>query len=156
MKVLNLQCDVQHAFEGWFSDDADYQQQIDNNILRCPVCDSEKILKLPSAPRLNLSGVKSTEAHAQPANANDSMTEMMSLPKSQLQAMLLEATRQLMAGTKDVGERFADEARRMHYGEKPHEAIRGRASKEEADALHDEGIDFIALAIPASLKEPLQ
>ncbi len=163
MKVLNLQCDTQHPFEGWFSDEADYEQQLERHILRCPLCDSDKIIKLPSAPRLNLSGASSSSSSSvEPQSvqhseaASDGHTELMSLPQAQLQKAMMQAMRQMMANTKDVGERFADEARRMHYGEAPHEAIRGRASREEAEALHDEGIEFMAMPSMPALKEPLQ
>jgi hypothetical protein len=159
MKVLNLQCDTQHPFEGWFSDEADYQQQLKRRLLRCPMCDSDKIIKLPSAPRLNLSGASaSTEAESVHSShaASESPTELMSLPQAQLQKAMMQAMRQMMSNTKDVGERFAEEARRMHYGEAPHEAIRGRASREEAEALHDEGIEFMAMPSMPALKEPLQ
>nr|WP_249225868.1 DUF1178 family protein [Shinella sp. XGS7] len=73
---------------------------------------------------------------------------------SRLQQAALQALRQVMAKTEDVGERFAEEARRMHYGEAEERAIRGRASREDALALVDEGIELIAL--PEALKNPLQ
>lgn len=156
MKVLNLQCELGHGFEGWFSDEQDYEQQLSSKLLVCPLCESASITKLPSAPRLNLSGVKSDEAKpAEPIAASDH-NELMSLPQAQLQRALIEAARQMMANTKDVGERFAEEARRMHYGEVEHSGIRGKASREEAEALREEGIEFMSMPIPAALKEPLQ
>lgn len=151
MKVLNLQCELGHGFEGWFSDEQDYEQQLTTKLLLCPLCESASITKLPSAPRLNLSGAKAIESA--PASDNN---ELISLPQSQQQRALLEAARQMMANTKDVGERFAEEARRMHYGEVAHEAIRGKASREEAVALREEGIEFMSMPLPAALKEPLQ
>jgi hypothetical protein len=151
MKVLNLQCELGHGFEGWFSDEQDYEQQLTTKLLLCPLCESASITKLPSAPRLNLSGAKAIES----APASDH-NELISLPQSQQQRALLEAARQMMANTKDVGERFAEEARRMHYGEVAHEAIRGKASREEAVALREEGIEFMSMPLPAALKEPLQ
>lgn len=153
MKVLNLQCELGHGFEGWFSDEADYEEQTASQLLRCPLCDSSHIIKLPSSPRLNLSTAK-----AEPLQQADKH-ELMSVPQDatlHMQRRMLEAARQLMSNTKDVGERFAEEARRMHYGEAAPEAIRGRASHEEAQALHEEGIEFMALPMPAMLKEPLQ
>jgi hypothetical protein len=155
MKVLNLQCELGHGFEGWFSDEQDYEQQLSSKLLICPLCESASITKLPSAPRLNLSGAKAIESTSASDNNADN-NELISLPQSQQQRALLEAARQMMANTKDVGERFAEEARRMHYGEVAHEAIRGKASREEAVALREEGIEFMSMPLPAALKEPLQ
>jgi hypothetical protein len=155
MKVLNLQCELGHGFEGWFSDEQDYEQQLSSKVLVCPLCESASITKLPSAPRLNLSGAKAVES-APASDVGVDKNELISLPQSQQQRALLEAARQMMANTKDVGERFAEEARRMHYGEVAHEAIRGKASREEAVALREEGIEFMSMPLPAALKEPLQ
>jgi hypothetical protein len=68
----------------------------------------------------------------------------------------MKAVRHLLANTEDVGERFADEARRIHYGEAPERGIRGQASEQEREALRDEGIEVMPLPLPAALKEPLQ
>jgi hypothetical protein len=155
MKVLNLQCELGHGFEGWFSDEQDYEQQLSSKLLICPLCESASITKLPSAPRLNLSGAKAVES-TPASDVGVDKNELISLPQSQQQRALLEAARQMMANTKDVGERFAEEARRMHYGEVAHEAIRGKASREEAVALREEGIEFMSMPLPAALKEPLQ
>jgi hypothetical protein len=64
--------------------------------------------------------------------------------------------RQVLAQTTDVGENFAEEARKIHYGEQPERGIRGTATREETQMLFDEGIDVLPLALPAALKEPLQ
>jgi hypothetical protein len=157
MKVLNLKCELGHGFEGWFSDEQDYEQQLATKLLVCPLCESASITKLPSAPRLNLSGAKRGEgATSNSSHTSSDNNELISLPQSEQQRALLEAARQMMANTKDVGERFAEEARRMHYGEAAHEAIRGKASREEAVALREEGIEFMSMPLPAALKEPLQ
>jgi hypothetical protein len=156
MKVLNLQCELGHRFEGWFSDEQDYQQQLSSKLLICPLCESASITKLPSAPRLNLSGAKRDETVPSQLTPPADHNELISLPQSEQQRAFIQAARQMMANTKDVGERFAEEARRMHYGEVAHEAIRGKASREEAVALREEGIEFMSMPLPAALKEPLQ
>jgi hypothetical protein len=74
----------------------------------------------------------------------------------QLQALWVQAVRHVMAHTEDVGERFADEARRIHYGDAPDRGIRGQASPEQAVELAEEGIDVLPLPIPKALKEPMQ
>jgi hypothetical protein len=140
MKVYNLTCEHDHHFEGWFASEEDFKTQVNDSYIRCPVCDSNVITKLPSAPRLNLSG-----ALASPTDV-----------RAQVQSQIMELVRQVVSKTEDVGERFAEEARRIHYNEAPERAIRGVASVAECEALNDEGIDVIALPIPEALKQPLQ
>ena len=73
-----------------------------------------------------------------------------------LQSQSLRAVRQVLNSTEDVGERFPEEARRIHYGEVEERGIRGRASREDADALREEGIEVMALPLPAAVKGPVQ
>ena len=73
-----------------------------------------------------------------------------------LQAAWLQTVRHLMDNTEDVGNHFAEQARRMHYGEEPQRGIRGQASPEERDALRDEGIETLSIPVPAALKGPVQ
>jgi hypothetical protein len=75
---------------------------------------------------------------------------------AELQAMWLKAVRHVLAHTEDVGQRFAEEARRIHYGEVPERGIRGQVSSEQRDELADEGIEIIALPLPRALDGPLQ
>ena len=144
MKVLNLRCPHDHRFEGWFASDADEASQRERGLLTCPLCGDKDVQRLPSAPRLNLG------ATAAPAEA-------VALPApGDLQAKWLRAVRQMMERTEDVGGRFAEEARRIHYGEVPQRGIRGQATPGEAEALRDEGIEVMALALPAALKGTVQ
>jgi hypothetical protein len=103
-------------------------------------------VRLPSAPRLNVS------RHAAPAEParGEPGTEMT------LQSQWLRAVRQVLNSTEDVGERFPEEARRIHYGEVEERGIRGRASREDAEALREEGIEVMALPLPAAVKGPVQ
>lgn len=140
MKVYDLGCEHDHCFEGWFSSEADFTAQQEQGHIECPVCESRKVRKLPSAPRLNLSTPQT------PANE----------PAVQLQAKVMEFLRQVVANTEDVGARFAEEARRIHYKETPERAIRGVASIQECEALTDEGIDIVALPLPKAAKQTLQ
>ena len=78
------------------------------------------------------------------------------MPEAELQKAWLQVVRQVMANTEDVGERFADEARRIHYGETEERGIRGQASPEETRALLEEGIGVMPLPIPKALKGPVQ
>ena len=155
MKVLNLQCAQGHGFEGWFGSDDDYQQQQADGRLCCPLCDDRHISQLPSAPRLNLSGARepmpassSVDSPAPPA-ADIPVPAGASL---QGQALWLKMVQRVMKDTVDVGERFPEEARRMHYGEAQQRGIRGQASAEERAELADEGIEVMPLPLPAGLK----
>jgi hypothetical protein len=144
MKVFNLQCERGHAFEGWFASEDAYVEQGARGLVECPLCASREVLRLPSAPRLNLSSAAREPATGAPATPEQRSVE----------ALWLRAVRHVMAQTEDVGERFADEARRIHYGEAAERGIRGRASHDEAEALRDEGIDVHALPWPASVDGP--
>jgi hypothetical protein len=151
MKVYNLCCDAGHPFEGWFGSESDFLTQMDHAKIACPLCGSSRIEKRPSAPRLNLSGAKAPEQDLPlPASA------ARPAPTPNSAASMLALARQVLANTEDVGEQFAEEARRIHYQDAPERAIRGVASEEERAELQDEGIDVFPLLIPAALKETLQ
>jgi hypothetical protein len=144
MKVIDLRCQSGHRFEGWFASDDDFLDQNGRSQIECPLCSDKVIVRLPSAPRLNLSSA-SPPAEPQPANNDISV-----------QARWMQMVRQVLANTEDVGAKFADEARRIHYGETPERGIRGQASAQEREALADEGIEVHPLPIPAALKDNLQ
>lgn len=154
MLVLNLACEQGHGFEGWFGSADDFDQQRERGLLSCPLCGNGQVSRRPSAPRLNLA-TSPREAQPQPDTASAPVGTQPDLPQ-QLQRRLLQAVRQVMAQTEDVGERFAEEARRIHYGEAQQRGIRGQASVDEARALADEGIEVVALPVPDALKGPLQ
>ena len=128
-------------------------------LVECPLCGAKDIQKLPSAPRLNLGDRREREVAAPtqvPVRQAQSVSDMFAVGSPVDQAAYLKALRQLVASTEDVGERFATEARRMHYGEAEHRNIRGRASAREAIELLEEGIDVMPLPLPAAVKETLQ
>ncbi len=145
MKVLDLQCSHAHSFEGWFASEDDFRSQLERGLVECPLCGDAGIVKLLSAPRLNLGAVR-----------EEPKQQVMSTGDASLQTAWLKMVRHVLANTEDVGERFPEEARRIHYGETDERAIRGQASREETESLAEEGIAVMPLPIPASLKEPLQ
>ncbi|HJV96031.1 MAG TPA: DUF1178 family protein [Albitalea sp.] len=149
MKVLNLSCAHGHSFEGWFASEDDFQSQFERGLVECPLCADKSITRLPTAPRLNVSKARDPALlkAAEPADADVAMT---------MQTAWLRAVQHVMAHTVDVGERFAEEARRIHYGEVDERAIRGRTTLDEAQALQDEGIAVLSLTVPAALKGPVQ
>ena len=154
MKVLDLRCANGHGFEGWFASEDDYLGQNGRRLVECPLCADRVITRLPSAPRLNLSGAREPQA-ATPATTPASTPPGPPQP-ADLQAMWLQTVRHVMANTEDVGERFAAEARRIHYGETPQRGIRGQTTDEERHALSEEGIEVMSIPVPAALKGPVQ
>ena len=175
MKVLNLQCSHQHSFEGWFGSEADFQSQLSRGLIECPLCADSRIQKLPSAPRLNFGGYQARDSDLPDATPHMPSkataigplnTEVIrsnpfegSSPDAMsptAQAAFLNALRQVVANTQDVGQRFADEARRMHYGETDARSIRGQASAREVVDLLEEGIEVMPLPMLPALKETLQ
>jgi hypothetical protein len=153
MKVLDLQCAHGHVFEGWFASEDDFQGQLGRGLVECPMCADTAIAKRLSAPRLNL-GALAPELAAAPAPSG--AQQVMVPPEAALQAAWLKAVAHVMTHTEDVGEQFAQEARRMHYGEADERGIRGQATREETQALLEEGIAVMPLLVPPALKGPLQ
>ncbi|MDR0478260.1 MAG: DUF1178 family protein [Burkholderiaceae bacterium] len=164
MKVLDLQCAQGHNFEGWFSSEQDFRQQTGSGLLACPLCGQTRITRLLSAPRLNLRGgdggnntdqaadsvsTQGNESSPAPANSAPGMPVA-------LQVAWLRMVRHMLTHTEDVGQRFADEARRIHYGQAPERGIRGKASPAETEALLDEGIAVLPLPIPDGMDGPVQ
>ncbi|WP_397532838.1 DUF1178 family protein [Roseateles sp.] len=156
MIVLNLGCTAGHRFEGWFGSSADYETQQQRKLLTCPVCGHDQVQRLPSAPRLNVSHLRDarpetasdTSAVTAPAGTAIERTPAEADPlHQQLQALAARALAQVLAQTEDVGQRFAEEARRIHYGETEARGIRGQTSVKEAHALQEEGIELLALPL---------
>jgi len=153
MKVLDLQCAQGHPFEGWFSSEDDFVEQKARLLVCCPLCGDADVLKKLSAPRLNLSPQRSA------TNEEASPNTPVALAKSQTahhMAAWLEMSSKLLGNTTDVGERFAEEARKIHYGEVPEHAIRGQATLKETRELVDEGIAVLPLLLPEAAKGRLQ
>lgn len=150
IKVFNLRCAQAHAFEGWFSSAEDFEAQQGRGLLSCPLCGSAEVTKAPSAPYIG-------SQLSEPAHAAVSTKQPAAMPTpAQLQAMFVKMAREIAASTEDVGPRFAEEARRIHYNEAPERGIRGVASKDEAQALEEEGISVMPLPFAHLLKDPLQ
>jgi hypothetical protein len=145
MKVLNLHCSHSHTFEGWFGSEDDFQSQLARGLLECPMCGDTSVTKMPSAPRINLG-----------AGKQEPRGDVVTTHDQSMQAAWLKLAQHVVANTEDVGERFAEEARRIHYGETDERGIRGQASREETQALLEEGIAVLPLPLPKALKGPLQ
>jgi hypothetical protein len=150
MKVLDLRCTHGHGFEGWFASSEAFETQLASGLVECPVCGNTAIVKLLSAPRLNLGNAKA------PVEAAPAAPSQMPAQQLSPEARWMRAVREVIAKTEDVGDRFAEEARKMHYGEAEERGIRGQATPEQTEALLDEGIAVMPLPMPAALKETLQ
>jgi len=154
MKVLDLNCQHGHVFEGWFASEDDFQSQKARALVQCPMCGDARIEKRLSAPRLNL-GAQAPAAGPAPQSPGPAPTAAAA-SRQALQAAWLRASRELVAKSEDVGERFAAEARRMHHGETEARAIRGQATVEQAVELLEEGIGVMPLALAETAKKTLQ
>jgi hypothetical protein len=160
MKVLDLRCAVGHAFEGWFVSEDEYGSQRERGLLDCPVCGNAEVVRLPSAPRLNLSGARAPAAAPAVASEPSAPASATSLVDTRLHGAIAQrfaqAVAEVLKNTEDVGTRFAEEARRIHYGETDPKAIRGQATSREREALADEGIEVFTLPTGVPPKTSLQ
>lgn len=146
----DLRCERGHAFESWFQNSSAYDSQVKRKLVSCPDCGSVKIEKAIMAPRIG-GKTKEREAAPQPEAATDvaapSSTPLMMAQERELRAKLKELRDHVVKNADNVGEKFPDEARKMHYGDIEHRPIYGEASPDEARALIDEGIEVAPLPI---------
>lgn len=133
MIVYNLRCASGHLFEAWFKDAKAFASQKRGRKVECPVCGDRKIERVPAAPRL--AGTRKGEAPIPP--------ELQRAREAYMALSTLH--RKIRETCEDVGPRFAEEARRIHYGEVEARGIHGEASPDEATALAEEGIPFATL-----------
>jgi len=131
-----LVCDNAHSFEGWFSSSSDFDQQVESGFLTCPVCNSASVSKALMAP--SVSTARKQEQRQQVA---------MDIARQEAIAKLREAVQTIRSSAEDVGERFPEEARKIHYGETEQRGIIGQASLNEVRELIDEGIEVAPLPV---------
>lgn len=168
MKVLSLACGLGHGFEGWFANETDFQDQLQRGLVTCPLCADGRVVKLPSAPRLNLGAPDPANAgRRSPVTADPhvdgetktSPVQSLSPPTNEvneLRTQFLAALREVVERTEDVGSAFPEQARRMHHGEQEAKPIRGQATAKEAQELREEGIDVLPLPDLPVFKRTLQ
>jgi hypothetical protein len=145
MKVFRLSCAHGHGFEGWFASSQEFDRQQTAGEVRCPVCEESRVTKLPSAPYVNTGarGVAVVPVATQGgADAPPDLAKALATLKAYV-----------VAHTEDVGRKFPEVARRMHYGEEAERGIRGRVTPEEAVELVDEGIEAVPLPPGIALDE---
>lgn len=146
MIVYNLICERAHKFEGWFSSKDDFDHQLATQKVNCPVCASVVLTLLPSGPRVTTRPAQEGDA------ASKSAGQAIATVNSAAVGKLLQA---LIEQFENVGTSFAEEARGMHYGEKPHRNIRGQVSSNVASELHEEGIEVMVLPSELDLPQKL-
>ena len=149
MIVFDLKClDAGHVFEAWFGSTGDYESQRGRGLVQCPLCGSERIEKAVMAPRV---GAKGNRAVAAPEGA----VSVSSDPEVKaMLAAVAEMQKKLLENSSFVGDRFAEEARAIHLGEADGRPIHGRATRQEAESLIEEGIAVAPLPFPVA--EPSQ
>ena len=154
MIVFDLSCHDGHRFEGWFGSSDDFASQKERGLLTCPHCGSEDVGKAPMAPAVPRKGNQAvskaaTDASVDIAGGAPSPEAAKALEKlSEMQAEALKSS-------KWVGDKFAEQSRQMHYGERDSETIHGKASPKEAKALADEGIPVAPLPFPVAPPDKL-
>ena len=151
-----LRCERKHTFESWFQDSSTYDAQVARKLVSCPVCSSVKIEKAIMAPRIvSKKGRERAEpaapapapTPAAPEAATPGSTPLVMAQERELRAKLKELRDHIVKNADNVGERFPNEARKMHYGDIEHRPIYGEASPEEARSLIDEGIEVSPLPV---------
>jgi hypothetical protein len=143
MIIFDLNCAHGHRFEGWFASAEEFDRQRDGALISCPVCDDVHVERLPSAQvhvprgaaRDNSPAPRPDESEQRPEHG-----DVMSITPE-----ILAKLREVVRSTENVGRRFPEEARKIHYNEVPARSIRGQASHDEAKELADEGISFANL-----------
>jgi hypothetical protein len=142
MIIFELGCAHGHRFEGWFASGEEFARQQERSLVTCPICDDAHIERVPSARVSVAKGAARDNAPpAEPSEERGPPTEAaLGLPSEAIAKL-----REIVRNTENVGRRFPEEARKIHYQEVAPRAIRGQASRDEAKALTDEGIEFASL-----------
>jgi hypothetical protein len=143
----SLRCDKDHSFESWFQNSSAYDSQVKRKLVTCPVCGSAKVEKAIMAPRIVSKKGRDKAAEAPVEAAATESTPLMMTQERELRAKIKELRDHIVKNADNVGERFPNEARKMHYGDIEHRPIYGEASPEEAKALIDEGVEVAPLPV---------
>lgn len=157
MIVFNLGCEAGHLFEGWFASGEDFDRQRERGMLECPVCGVKAVSRLPSAPRLNLAATGKAEPGGETSSPAPAANEESASRAKMVEAQIAfyQQLRQMLERSDDVGERFAEEARRIHYKETPERQIHGVATREETAELLEEGVAVLPLPFMVKRKDKL-
>ena len=144
MIVIDVKCRKGHVFEGWFKDNASFDEQIEAGALACPECGDTDTSRALMAPNLN--GMRKGKDDDAP---NAAMSPQDHTIREYVEA-LYKLKKHVEENSDDVGEKFPEEARKIHYGEEEPRSIHGEATPEEAEELFEEGVDFQRIPWPKS------
>ncbi len=154
MIVFDLSCQDGHRFEGWFGSSADYEDQRARGFLACPSCGSVEVSKAPMAPAVPAKG--NARAEVLPPEAPRQVANTPMPPQvQQALAALAKVQAEALKNSTWVGDKFAEETRKMHYGERDEAPIHGQASLAEAKALIEEGVPVAPLPFPVAPPDKL-
>ena len=149
-----LRCERDHSFESWFQSSSAYDSQVRRKLVTCPVCNSTKVDKAIMAPRIvskksrdNAAAAPAPVAPTEVTPTDTTSTPLLMAQERELRAKLKELRDHIVKNADNVGERFPNEARKMHYGDIEHRPIYGEASADEARALIDEGVEVAPLPV---------
>ena len=151
----HLRCERGHAFESWFQSSAAYEQQEKRKLVNCPICGSAKVERGIMAPQIVSKKGRGRAEPAPAATAPAANTEvaastptpLLMAQERELRAKLRELRDHIVKNADNVGERFPNEARKMHYGDIEQRPIYGEASPDEARALIEEGVEVSPLPV---------
>ena len=142
-----LACDNGHQFESWFASSSDYDKQNKRKLVSCPHCESTKVEKAIMAPRIGATKQRRNVGNTPSPAPDKNPVAMLSPQEREIRQKLKELRDHLTQNADNVGTKFPDEARKMHYGEIEHRSIYGEASPQDAKALAEEGIEFHPLPV---------
>jgi hypothetical protein len=145
MIKYTLVCEQRHEFESWFASSAAYDKQEKRGLITCPTCHSSKVEKAIMAPRLT--GTRKRARKAEMPAAAAAPVAMLSPQEQELRSKLKELRDHITKNADNVGKKFPEEARKMHYGEIEHRSIYGEATLESAKEMIDEGIELHPLPV---------
>lgn len=147
-----LACDHGHEFEGWFGSSVEFDRQQRTGLLECPTCGTSSVSKGLMAPAVSTSRQRAarSERAVEVAASAPTSQEVVNLstlpdPKRKIVEEMRKLRDKMLKGSEDVGPRFGEEARKIHYGEAEARSIHGQASMREAKDLADEGVEFLPL-----------
>jgi hypothetical protein len=142
MILYDLKCRKDHVFETWFRDSAAYEEQVAAGAIACPVCGSRKVEKALMAPRLAKRGRARDDAQGGPGGKMAMRAVKGTAEATELMGQLRALRQKVEENCDYVGGNFAEEARKIHYGEEDPRNIYGETSDEQAEELHEEGVTF--------------
>ena len=135
MILFDLQCDKNHKFECWFASSVNYEEQLKKKMIVCPYCNSTEIKKSLMAPNINIKGI----------TKNNKKNDKIKISQNNLENQIRKFKKYIEKNTDNVGKNFAEEAKKIYYGETKSRPIRGESTAEEAQELAEEGRPFSQL-----------